>query len=289
MTIADWQPDGCTAMYAVLGHPISHTLSPAMHNAAFRALGMNAVYLAFDTPPPALVAALEGLAALGCGGVNITVPLKELVFRLVARLDDSARLAGAVNTVRFDGAGAAGFSTDAEGFRRGLREAFDCDAAGLEVFVLGAGGAGRTVALDCARAGAAGVAVCDIDAARAERLLAELRAAAPTARCEAVPPAAAAAAARRAGLVVQATPVGMRADAPSPLPPSAFRPGALAFDLVYHRPETAFMRAAREAGARTANGLGMLLHQGARSLEIWTGRPAPLDAMRAALERAVYG
>ncbi len=287
--VASFVPDGKTRPYAVIGHPIGHTLSPAMHNAAFRALGRNAVYLALDIEPDRVLECLRAMAAMGFGGVNVTVPHKETVFRGLDRLDDSARRVGAVNTVQFTPGGLVGHSTDAEGFLRATQEAFGRGPAGLPVFVLGAGGAGRTVALECARTGAASVTVSDVDAARAERLAAEIGAAAPGVRASAVAAAEAASAAAACGLVVQATPVGMKAGDMSPLPPAAFGPGALAFDLVYGVPETPFMRAAREGGAKAANGLGMLLHQGARSFEIWTGVTPPVDVMRAVLEKAVYG
>lgn len=282
-------PDGRTRTFAVIGHPIGHTLSPAMHNAAFRALGRNAVYLAYDIGPDRVLECLRAMAAMGFGGVNVTVPHKETVFRGLDRLDDSARRAGAVNTVQFTPEGMVGHSTDAEGFLRAMQEAFGRGPEGLDVFVLGAGGAGRTVALECARARAASVAVSDVDAARAERLAAELGEASPDVRAAAVAAAEAPAAAAACGLVVQATPVGMKAGDASPLPPAAFGPGAMAFDLVYGVPETPFMRAARAGGARASNGLGMLLHQGARSFEIWTGVTPPVGVMRATLEKAVYG
>ncbi|MCX7819471.1 MAG: shikimate dehydrogenase [Kiritimatiellae bacterium] len=284
----DW-PNAQTQLFAVLGHPVAHSLSPVMHNAALRELGLNAVYLAFDVRPEEVPAAIRGLAAIGCAGANVTVPLKEIAARCVVALDESAQRAGAVNTIRFTPEGPVGHSTDGEGFLRGVREAFDVSPRGLRVFVLGCGGAGRTVALECARAGAAAVTVCDAAEERAARLRAELRAAAPAVAVAAVPVAEAARAAAAAELIVQATPVGLHEGDLSPLPPEAFARGVLAYDLIYHRPVTPFMRAAESAGARAANGLGMLLHQGVRALELWTGRTAPVDVMRAALERAVYG
>lgn len=284
-----WQIDARTRLFAVLGHPITHSLSPIMHNAALRTLGLNAVYLAFDVLAEDLSAVLRGLTAVGCAGVNITVPLKEMAARCVARLDDTARRAGAVNTIRFERDGPVGYSTDGEGFLCGVQEAFTTTPAGRHIFVLGCGGAGRTVALECARAGAASITLCDAESTRATRLLEEVRMMAPGVKTEAVALSDAARAARRADLIVQATPVGLHDGDVSPLPPEAFQPGALAYDLIYHRPVTPFMRAAETAGATAANGLGMLLYQGARALEIWTGRAAPIDVMRAALEQAVYG
>ena len=283
---------GHTKPFAVLGHPIGHTLSPVMHNAAFEHLGMDAIYLAFDSPPETLLSSLCALADLGFGGVNLTVPLKEIAFKGLADLDDSARALGAVNTVQFLPAGARGYNTDGQGFLAAVREAFAAGVAGKSVFVLGSGGAGRAVAIACAREGAQRIRLADLDAHRPAQVAKEIQAMAPHVAAETVAanPAAWAEASRQSELVVQATPVGMReGDAPALLDGSAFRAGQLVFDLVYTAPETGFMKQARAGGARAANGLGMLLHQGAAAFSIWTGREAPLGVMRTALEAAVYG
>ncbi len=264
------QLSGHTRPFAVLGHPIGHTLSPVMHNAAIGALGLDAVYLAFDVAPERLMEVLPAMAAMGFGGVNLTVPLKEVAYRGLESLAASAQLLGAVNTVECTPEGLRGHNTDGEGFERAVHEAFGEALAGRRVFVLGCGGAGRAVALTCARAGAERLWLADVDAGRLDRLADEL---------QALPE----------DLVVQATPVGMRPGESSLLPPSAFRPGQHAYDLIYMYPRTPFMEAAEAAGARAANGLGMLLHQGARAFEIWTGTRPPVAVMRAALERAVYG
>ncbi len=280
---------GHTRPYAVLGHPIGHTLSPVMHNAAFRALGLDAIYLAFDVHPDRLLQVLPAMADMGFGGVNLTVPLKEVAFRGLPALDESARRVGAVNTVAFTPEGPRGHNTDGQGFLRAVEEAFGAPVAGRSVFVLGTGGAGRTVAITCAAAGAARVTVADADPARPARVCAEVAALCPGVEVRAAPAPACVAAAQAADLVVQATPVGMRPDEASPLPAAAFRPGQQAYDLIYMYPETAFMRCARQAGARAANGLGMLLHQGAWAFTIWTGQAAAVEAMRTALEAEVYG
>jgi shikimate dehydrogenase len=282
---------GHTTPFAVLGHPIGHTLSPVMHNAAFSALNMNAVYLAFDVHPDRLMDVLPAMQAMGFGGVNLTVPLKEVAFRGLSALDPTARMLGAVNTVAFTENGLKGYNTDGEGFVIALREAFDTKLDGLSVFVLGSGGAGRAVALTCASRGAGQVVVTDLDEPRAERLAEELRTATMSpAKANAVPPETDAwhDALAVADLVIQATPVGMKPGQPSLLPAGAFRPGQLAYDLIYMYPETAFMQAASKAGARTANGLGLLLHQGAYAFKIWTGQEPPCDIMREALEARVY-
>ncbi len=261
-----------------------------MHNTAIAALKMDAIYLAFDVHPDRLMDVLGAMREMGFGGANLTAPLKEVAFRGLAKLDESARLLGAVNTVRFAPDGTVGFNTDGAGFLKAVEEAFGGPVAGKSVFVLGAGGAGRAVALACAGAGVTAISVCDADVARSRTLAVEIetRFSIETIHEVAVGPGQADAA-RKAEIVIQATPVGMKEGEPSLLGPDAFREGQWAFDLIYMYPETAFMKAAKRGGAQAANGLGMLLHQGAAAFEIWTGVKPPADAMRKALEREVYG
>jgi len=280
-----------TQKYAVLGHPIRHSLSPRMQNAAFEALAMDAVYLAFDVPPEKLMQTLSAMADMGFAGINLTVPLKEVAFRGLCDLDEAARRLGSVNTVKVTAGGLKGFSTDGEGFLRAIREAFDLSVQGLSLFLLGCGGAGRAVALTCAAAGAGRLMLADADGARLAGLEADLRALGLKADISSAgtEPQAWRRACREAELVVHATPMGMHPGEPALLPPDAFHSGQQVYDLIYMFPETVLMRSAREAGARVANGLGMLLHQGALSFSIWTGREAPVAIMRRALEEAVYG
>ena len=282
---------GHTQPFAVFGHPIGHTLSPVMHNANFRSLGMDAIYLAFDVEPARLMEVLPAMAHMGFRGVNLTVPLKEVAFRGLRRLDKSARRLGAVNTVEFSPAGLKGHNTDGKGFLLAIDEAFGRSVSGLSVFVLGSGGAGRAVAITCAAAGARRVAVTDVDFSRARRVAREIRRLSTRTAIDAVPADIAAwtEASLRADLVVQATPVGMKKGERSLLPPAAFRKRQMVFDLIYMYPKTPFMKAAARAGAKTANGLGMLLHQGAWAFTIWTGKKADVDVMRKELEKAVYG
>ncbi len=281
---------GKTKPFAVLGHPVAHTLSPAMHNAAIAGLGMDAAYLAFDVAPDELMQVLPAMAAMGFGGVNLTVPLKEVAFNGLSDLDKSARMLGAVNTVEMLDGSLRGHNTDGAGFITSIEEAFHTSVTDLTVLVLGAGGAGRAVALTCADQGAASVLLADIDTARAEKVATEIAALAANCNTEILPalPSSWPGAASRADLVVQATPVGMNPSDKSLLPASAFRKGQIALDMIYMFPDTDFMRSATSGGAKAINGLGMLLHQGARAFEIWTGKQPPTDAMRTALETAVY-
>jgi shikimate dehydrogenase len=279
---------GQTRPYAVLGHPIGHSLSPVMHNAAFEALGMDAIYLAFDVPPDRLMDTLTALKSLGFGGVNLTIPLKETAFAGLTDLDDTARRFRAVNTVRFTPDGFQGFNTDGQGILRALRESFDLQLRGCDVFILGCGGAGRAVALMCAVEGASQIRLADRTPARALRVAEEIRLLAPQIPVSTGSLADAPHACHSAQLAIQATSVGLKPGDPSLLPPEAFRSDQWAYDLIYHVPETPWMAAAAQAGAQTANGLGMLLHQGAEAFTIWTQREAPVNVMRRALENALY-
>jgi shikimate dehydrogenase len=280
---------GHTKPFAVLGHPIGHTLSPVMHNAAMAALKMDAIYVAFDVRPEYLMDTLTAMNHMGFGGANLTVPLKEIAARGLSVLDETAQLLSAVNTVQFSPDGITGYNTDSDGFLKAIEEAFDGSIAGKSVFVLGTGGAGRAVALACAGAGVTSISLSDADSERGRKLAMEIETKFFIEAVNVVSNADDQAhAARNADLIVQATPVGMRPDEPSLLGPEVFRPGQWVFDLIYMYPETAFMKAAKKGGAQASNGLGMLLHQGARAFEIWTGVKPPMDVMRKALRKVVY-
>ena len=276
---------------AVLGHPIGHTLSPVMHNASIKALGLDAEYeySKLDVPPGELMARLAQLPSEGYAGVNLTIPLKEVAFKGLKNLADSARVLGAVNTVEFTKDGLVGHNTDGYGFLRALEEAFGKTLEGDAVFVLGCGGAGRATALMAALNGAQAITLADVDAGRVESLSAEIEQLAPQVGIfECLEKSTQIELCREADLVIQASPVGMKKEDSSLLPKEAFREGQRAFDLIYMYPETAFLSTAKAAGAQIANGLGMLLHQGAKAFNIWTGIEPDVEAMRNALEKAVY-
>lgn len=281
---------GHTKPFAVIGHPIGHTLSPVMHNASMQELDFDGIYLALDVHPDEIMDVLPVMAKMGFAGVNLTVPHKEIAFRGLERLDESAKLLGAANTVHFAEEGMVGYNTDGYGFLMALEEAFGKQVEGDAVFVLGCGGAGRAVALMAAKEGAKSLVLADIDAERVQKLADEIKSLAPSVVIsQALDDASKIELCRECDLVVQASPVGMKEDDPSLLPRDAFRAGQRAFDLIYMYPETAILTTARKAGAQIANGLGMLLHQGARAFEIWTGVKPSVPAMRNALEKAVYG
>ena len=279
---------------AVLGHPIGHTLSPVMHNASIQALKRKGLdvdyeYGKLDVPPDQLMVRLAQLPSEGYAGVNLTIPLKEVAYDYLDHLDESAQTLGAVNTVEFTENGMVGHNTDGYGFLKALEEAFGKTLEGDSVFVLGCGGAGRAVALTAALNGAKSLTLADVDIGRVKNLTAEIAEQAPYVEIfQCLEKEEQVEQCREADLVIQASPVGMKKEDPSLLPPEAFRSGQRVFDLIYMYPETAFLSTAKAAGAQIANGLGMLLHQGARAFTIWTGKEPDVGAMRKALEKAVY-
>ncbi|HEY5621119.1 MAG TPA: hypothetical protein VIR77_00820, partial [Pontiella sp.] len=170
---------GHTKPFAVLGHPIGHTLSPVMHNASMQALDFDGIYLALDVHPDELMEVLPAMHKMGFAGVNLTVPHKEIAFRGLDRLDASAKLFGAANTVEFTENGMVGHNTDGYGFLKALEEAFGKTVEDDAVFVLGCGGAGRATALQAAVKGASSLVLADIDAERVQRLEDEIKALTP--------------------------------------------------------------------------------------------------------------
>ena len=275
-------PTGTTRLAGVLGHPIRHSLSPVLLNAAFRAADLDWVYLAFDVGLDQLDGAIAGARALGLGGLSLTMPLKEAVAERMDRLAPAAARLGAVNAVVRDGDELVGHNTDGAGFVDAVRRA-GWDPRGAACVVLGAGGAARAVVLALAEAGVAQVAVVNRTPARAE-VAAGL--AGPAGRVGSLADAGA------ADLVVNATPLGMGAtdadDAPIGDVVSALRgPGQLVVDLVYHPVSTTLLQGAAARGAAVLTGVGMLVHQAARAFTLWTGRPAPVEAMVEAASTAL--
>ncbi|MDX6646516.1 MAG: shikimate dehydrogenase [Miltoncostaeaceae bacterium] len=270
-------PDAHTRLAGILGWPVEHSLSPAMHNAAFRALGLNWAYLAFPVDPARLPEAVRGLAAAGCAGLNVTIPHKQAVIACCSDRSAAVEAVGAANTLVPDGAG--GFrcdNTDVVGFLRALDEAAPLALDGAEALLIGAGGAARAVAVALAGRGAS-VLVSNRTPERA----AVLGRPVPFERARLDEVAA------QVALVVNATSLGLGSDAvPAELPLDGLGPAQVVCDLVYRPGGTPWLAAAAARGARPVDGLGMLLHQGAASFAQWTGREPPIDEMRAALERA---
>ena len=273
---------GATRVAAVIGWPVAHSRSPHLLNAAFAAAGVDAVMIPIGVPPDGLAAVLGGLAAMRALGASVTVPHKLAAAAACAELSPAARAIGAVNCLHVDGGLLVGHNTDCDGFADGLAAA--CFGGGGGALLLGAGGAARAVAYGLgARGLAAGVDVIARDPAR----VAWTRAAAWTA-------AALRDAFAGADLVVDCTSAALGSDDAGErafvdaLPLEALRPGAWVSTLVYHRP-TRLLERAGARGHATLDGRAMLVHQGARAFTLWTGRPAPIDAMTHALARSLAG
>jgi shikimate dehydrogenase len=278
-----------TRLYGVLGHPVGHSLSPPMQNAALAEMGLDAVYLAFDVPPERLELALRGLAALGAAGVNLTIPLKERAVPLLDWVSPEAIRIGAVNTIKIEGERTQGYNTDAPGFLASLRSCSG-DPTGKRCVVLGAGGSARAVSVALAGAGAR-MTLVNRTVERAMELARILREDGrdPVAQVLRWDSPGVEAALSEAELLVNTTPIGMapHADDPLPVPASALHPHLFVYDLIYNPAETRLLAEARRCGARGANGIGMLAHQGALALEIWTGRPAPAATMERVLREVL--
>ena len=281
--------DGSTKIVGVYGSPIAHTASPAMHNAAFDALGLNWVYLAFHVEPRSLGAALAGARDMGFVGVNLTVPHKVLALEMVDEVDDGARRLGAVNTIVFHPNHTVGFNTDGYGITHGLMEDFNLSVTGKRVLVLGAGGAGRAIAVQCGINGAKKVRVANRTIDKIKPIARELASLKVAFDSLSIDPEHVCGALADTDVVINATSVGLQAGDSLGLKPSSFKKRHYVYDTIYRPAETELLRVALEAGASVANGLSMLLHQGVRAFELWTGQTAPVAVMRRAIRAAAGG
>jgi len=277
----------------VFGDPVAHSLSPEMQNAALRGGEINAQYARFHIRSNELRSALRFLRNLDLVGVNLTVPHKIAGFGQIDEADESASRVGAVNTIRVVDKRLVGSNTDGEGFLRAVRSEFSVDLRDLRVLIIGAGGGtGRAIAWQCALENCERLVLVNRTlekanalAERLRSLFMEARVLGPAARLEAVAWEESVVRMQLADidLIVNATPLGMNPSDPAPIPGRLIAPHHMVFDCVYGPSKTALLRAAEQAGARSANGISMLLHQGALSFSTWFDRDPPIDAMRKAL------
>lgn len=276
-----------------------------MQNAGLAALGLNWRYLAFEVHPHDLQSAIAGARAMKFIGLNLTVPHKILALDMVDVLDETARDWGAVNTIRFEGRLAdghwvslgecafeqiteirsSGFNTDADALIRSLREDLDLELAGSRALLIGTGGAGRVAALRLAAEGVSELFLVNRTISKAEQLARQIRERFPGVQVIVGHPS------KKIDLLVNASSLGLKKTDPSPLDEKAFQihQARAVYDMIYSPAETRLIGLAKAAGCRAANGLGMLLYQGARALEIWSGKPAPVSVMRQALQKHIYG
>lgn len=285
--------NGTTRVCGLIGQPVEHTFSPLIQNTAFAALNLNYVYLPFQVFPEHLGVTLAAVRALNLAGINVTIPHKEAVLTHLDEVDQEARLMGAVNTVVNRAGRLVGYNTDGRGFLEAVTSRTEFEAEGSKVLLLGAGGAARAVAIVLALAGAKQIIIANRSKVRAWGLVRVLSEHTPVrAGYMHWKPANRVFAkdlckiAEYADLIVQCTPVGMypAVDHAPEFPFRVLQPRQLVCDLVYNPVRTKFLIAAEAAGAQVVDGLEMLVRQGAIAFELWTGRKAPVEVMREALE-----
>ncbi len=274
-------------LVGVFGHPVAENPTCVMQNAAFEHLGLNWRYLTIEVTPAALAEAIRGLRAMGFRGVNLTIPHKVAVLPLLDAVADDARLIGAVNTVRREGDRLIGENTDGKGFLRSVREEAGVDPKGAHVVVLGAGGAARAIAVECALAGADRITIVNRNpergAALADHLARNLKIAARFVLWQAD-----FAAGKDTDLLVNATSIGLfpDGDAMPPVSMGALAQACLVCDVIPNPPDTRFVKTARAHGLKALTGLPMLVNQGAIGFKMWTDLDAPMAVMRMALAKA---
>ncbi len=281
-----WPAEQPPLRLAVLGDPVAHSASPTMHNAALAEYGIDARYTRLHIRAEELAEAFRLLPAQGFIGVNCTIPHKFAALALVDRADDHARRIGVVNTVAVEGEKLVGYNTDGPGLVRAVRAELGADLRDLRVMILGAGGgAGRAIAMQCAIENCPGIVLINRTFEKLMPLVRELDAFYPLNRVanDDFDPRALRSRLAQTDLIINCTSVGMKSDEPSPIPADLLASRHLIYDTIYTAARTPLLIAGDAVGARGANGLTMLLHQGALSFEIWFQRPAPIEVMRAAL------
>jgi len=275
--------------YGIIGHPVKHSLSPAMQNAAFKACSIDAEYVLFDVEPGELEAFFNQIESERIAGLNVTIPHKIKVKEYLEKngmLDENAKKLGAVNTIKISGDGAlCGYNTDGPGFYRSLIEDLKFEPEGKSIFVLGAGGAARAIIMYLGN-GPKTIRVSDIDDGKLKELKEHYVKYYDEKRLVIIKGSIRDALAK-SDLFVNATPIGMKDGDPLPIDKNLLHSGMRIYDLVYNRPVTQLVKEANSVKLHAVTGLGMLLYQGAIAFEIWTGEKAPVAVMRKALKEAI--
>jgi shikimate dehydrogenase len=283
-------------LYGVIGYPVQHSLSPIIQTVAFEKCGLAAQYVAVEVTPEKLAETVALMRKLPFSGWNCTLPHKLEIAKLIDERAESAEKLGAVNTVLNDNGKLIGFNTDGEGWVRAIREEFSLDVRDLRIMILGAGGAGQALAKQAALERCEKLVLVNRTEATAQELASSLapyfdsqKLMGADARLKAVPwdEALIAKELNQVDLVVNTTSLGLKPGDRAVLPARILQPHLCVYDAIYRPAKTKFLAAAEEAGARAANGMSMLLHQGALAFEIWTGKTAPLMAMKTALRKAL--
>ncbi len=282
---------------AVIGDPVSHSLSPQIHNAAFSATGENLVYTAFHVKKGDLKRAMDGVRSLGIKGMSVTIPHKVDIIPFLDEIDDVALATGSVNTIVNSSGVLIGFTTDGPGAIRAM-EAESVQIEGKSILLLGSGGAARAISFALRHLSPLPrLRILGIEKPELQALVRDLNSRVPGKSSdpaalvtgEVLDNASLEQAMASADIVIHSTPVGMSPNTEKSLVPAGlFRKGQVVFDVVYTPRETMLIREAKKAGAVTVSGLGMFVNQAAIQFELWTGKPAPLDIMTTAVEEALY-
>jgi len=274
-------------IYGVVGWPIKHSLSPVMHNAAFKALGIDAEYKLFEVRPEELENFI--LNRKDIAGFNITVPHKEKCIAFLDFIDPLAGSIGAVNTIVIKNGKLTGYNTDSYGFITALEKDLKFKVKGKSVFLLGSGGASRAVSFALAAGGAKNIVLTDLFLDKVKLLAENIRKFYPACSVNIIEPKEIYMEDDLSGadLLINATPIGLKKDDPLLFDKGVFKKGLAVYDLVYNPERTKLTEASRNAGLKFSGGLGMLLYQGAKSFELWTEKKAPIEAMRTALTAAI--
>ena len=275
------KPSGSTKIVRLIGYPVEHSKSPLMHNAAFQSLGLDFVYVLLSVKAPDLKEAVTGLRASNVAGANVTIPYKEEVIKYLDEITPEAVFIGAVNTIHNREGKLMGYNTDGQGFITSLLTDGKIKLEGQKVFLIGAGGAGKAVAVKLAERGVERLVITDKIGERTESLVSRLQENIPDCPVYAVPMDSKefAEAISESTLLINATPVGMNEGDPCVVDPDYLHKDLFIYDVVYNR-ETPLVREARKRGVKALGGIGMLIHQGAASFEIWTGQKAPVEVMK---------
>jgi shikimate dehydrogenase len=276
-----------TKIYGIFGHPVTHSLSPVMHNSAFSSLRLDCVYVAFDIAPEEIGRAAQSVRTLGIHGINITIPHKESIIPHLDWIGTDAELTGAVNTVKNDAGRLSGYNTDVGGFLRAVEEDLGIKPGGASVLLMGAGGAARAVMSAFCMNGAERICIANRTHDKALKLASEFGKQFMKIKIETVALHDRNALKARLGeadILVNSSSAGMDGNAAIDLPLESLKASAAVYDLVYKPRETPLVKEARRLGRRASGGAGMLLYQGALSFEIWTGMDAPVEVMRKAIE-----
>ncbi|MEK7742011.1 MAG: shikimate dehydrogenase [Nitrospirota bacterium] len=270
---------GKTKVLGLLGYPVEHSLSPAMHNAAFEHIGLDCCYVTFPVKPGFLKDAVRSVRALNLAGVNVTMPHKENVIPLLDKVDADASFIGAVNTIVNSNGKLIGYNTDGRGFMRSLSEA-QISLNKKNVLILGAGGASRAIGYHLVKK-AAELFIYDIDEKKAGKLIRDLNKMRKNVFPFSFQPSAFSHQLHDIDIIINATPLGLKKGDPLPVDINLLKPRHVVCDLIYKN--TPLLQRASRKGCRTLNGLGMLLWQGAFAFELWTGKKPPVEVMRKAL------